>query len=210
VPSNEDLAAPERWLESQRRSRSRRFAAARTAARRRFGRRSTYLVTAALALGAGGAAAQTGGSTTTASQTASSSTVQQIQTQLGVTADGVIGPITRRALRAYQRNNGLTVDGVIGPQVLESMGIDATTTTATTTSAPSSALAAIAQCESGGDPTAVSSTGQYRGKYQFSRTTWRRMGGTGDPAAAPEATQDQLAAKLYALEGASPWPVCGR
>ena len=31
----------------------------------------------------------------------------------------------------------------------------------------------------------------------------------GDPAAAPEAVQDQLAAKLQAQRGSSPWPVCG-
>jgi hypothetical protein len=71
-------------------------------------------------------------------------------------------------------------------------------------------LARIAQCESGGDPTAVSSSGAYRGKYQFSRATWRELGGTGDPAAAPEAEQDQRAAVLYAQRGTAPWPVCGR
>ena len=70
-------------------------------------------------------------------------------------------------------------------------------------------LERIAQCESGGDPTVVSSTGMYRGKYQFSRATWEAMGGTGDPARAPEAVQDRLALKLYRQAGTSPWPVCG-
>ena len=70
-------------------------------------------------------------------------------------------------------------------------------------------LQRIAQCESGGDPTAVSADGTYRGKYQFDRTTWRRMGGTGDPAAAPEAEQDRIAARLLAQRGTAPWPVCG-
>jgi hypothetical protein len=55
----------------------------------------------------------------------------------------------------------------------------------------------------------VSSTGRYRGKYQFSRATWRDLGGSGDPAAAPESVQDAMAAKLYAQRGAQPWPVCG-
>ncbi|MDX6699910.1 MAG: Transglycosylase-like domain, partial [Baekduia sp.] len=32
----------------------------------------------------------------------------------------------------------------------------------------------------------------------------------GDPAAAPEAEQDRIAAALLAAEGTSPWPVCGR
>jgi len=70
-------------------------------------------------------------------------------------------------------------------------------------------LERIADCESGGDPTAISPTGQYRGKYQFDRETWQRMGGSGDPAAAPEAEQDARAAKLLAEAGTSPWPVCG-
>lgn len=67
----------------------------------------------------------------------------------------------------------------------------------------------IAACESGGDPTAVSPGGTYRGKYQFDQQTWESVGGTGDPAAAPEAEQDQRAAQLYAERGSAPWPVCG-
>lgn len=70
-------------------------------------------------------------------------------------------------------------------------------------------LEAIAACESGGDPTAVSADGSYRGKYQFSFETWAAVGGSGDPAEAPEAEQDYRAALLYAQSGSSPWPVCG-
>lgn len=70
-------------------------------------------------------------------------------------------------------------------------------------------LDAIAACESGGDPTSVSSDGSYRGKYQFTYETWASVGGSGDPAAAPEAEQDYRAALLYASSGSSPWPVCG-
>lgn len=70
-------------------------------------------------------------------------------------------------------------------------------------------LESIAACESGGDPTIVSSDGSYRGKYQFSFETWASVGGSGDPAAAPEAEQDYRAALLYAQSGSSPWPVCG-
>lgn len=72
-----------------------------------------------------------------------------------------------------------------------------------------STLEAIASCESGGDPTIVSSDGSYRGKYQFSFETWVSVGGSGDPAAAPEQEQDYRAALLYAASGSSPWPVCG-
>lgn len=72
-----------------------------------------------------------------------------------------------------------------------------------------STLEAIASCESGGDPTAVSSDGTYRGLYQFDYGTWESMGGSGDPAAAPVAEQNYRAALLYAASGSSPWPVCG-
>ena len=70
-------------------------------------------------------------------------------------------------------------------------------------------LEAIASCESGGDPTAVSADGTYRGLFQFDYGTWASVGGTGDPAAAPAAEQYQRAAILYARSGSTPWPVCG-
>lgn len=70
-------------------------------------------------------------------------------------------------------------------------------------------LDSIAACESGGDPSVVSSDGSYRGKYQFDYGTWESVGGTGDPAAASEAEQDYRAALLYTQSGSSPWPVCG-
>jgi peptidoglycan hydrolase CwlO-like protein len=73
----------------------------------------------------------------------------------------------------------------------------------------SAALERIAQCESGGDPRAVSSNGLYFGKYQFSLGTWQGVGGQGNPADAPEQEQDQRAAMLYARSGPAPWPVCG-
>lgn len=72
-----------------------------------------------------------------------------------------------------------------------------------------STLDAIGSCESGGDPTATSPDGTYRGKYQFDTGTWASMGGSGDPAAAPEAEQDMRAAMLYSSAGSSPWPICG-
>lgn len=71
-------------------------------------------------------------------------------------------------------------------------------------------LDAIAACESGGNPEAVSPEGTYRGKYQFDQGTWESVSGTGDPAAAPEAEQDYRAALLYSESGSSPWPICGQ
>jgi hypothetical protein len=73
----------------------------------------------------------------------------------------------------------------------------------------SSTLEAIAACESGGDPTAVSTDGTYHGLYQFDLGTWASVGGSGDPAAASPAEQSYRAALLYSQSGSSPWPVCG-
>ena len=71
-------------------------------------------------------------------------------------------------------------------------------------------LESIAQCESHGDPRAISAGGTYRGKYQFSFSTWASVGGRGDPAAASETEQDRRAAILYRTGGPGHWPVCGR
>jgi hypothetical protein len=70
-------------------------------------------------------------------------------------------------------------------------------------------LQRIAFCESKGNPRAVSASGSFRGKYQFSYGTWKSVGGKGDPAAAPESEQDRRAAMLLKRSGSSPWPVCG-
>jgi hypothetical protein len=75
--------------------------------------------------------------------------------------------------------------------------------------AASPTLEAIAACESGGNPGTNTGNGFY-GKFQFTIETWRSVGGNGNPAAAGEAEQNKRAAMLYAREGASPWPVCGR
>ncbi len=69
--------------------------------------------------------------------------------------------------------------------------------------------AALAACESGGRPTAVSSSGTYRGMYQFSQGTWNAVGGSGDPAAASADEQTYRAQLLYQRSGAGQWPHCG-
>jgi lysozyme family protein len=130
--------------------------------------------------------------------------VVALQRALGIPADGIYGPQTRRAVMRFQRANGPAVDGIAGPQTLAALGLSAHASS----KRRSSTLQRIAMCESGGDPTAVSPDGRYRGKYQFSRATWRSLGGKGDPAAAPESVQDAMAAKLLAQRGTSPWPNC--
>ena len=226
-----DLGSALPWSRSARASTARRDALARR--RRRVFRGRTGLAVAAvtMAFAAAGAVAQdsppaSGGTASGSSSATGGVSVSAIQRARGLPADGVFGRKPKAAVRRFQRRHGLDVDGVVGPATLAALGLSADTSddeTATAagdapTAAPVSstgtgdagaALEKIAQCESGGNPAAVSADGQYRGKYQFDRATWERLGGTGDPAAAPEAEQDRVAAKLYAERGAAPWPVCG-
>jgi peptidoglycan hydrolase-like protein with peptidoglycan-binding domain len=211
VASHRDLSSPVPWRRSLRASRERRRRGAR---RRRLvlrGRAGVILAVALSALAAGGALAESSATSTSSAAVGSSSSVAALQRALGVAADGIYGPITRRAVRSFQRTHGLAVDGIAGPVTRAALGLSAASasTTTSSSSAGSSTLARIAQCESGGNPTAVSASGAYRGKYQFSRETWREMGGVGDPAAASEAEQDRIAARLLAREGTAPWPNCG-
>ena len=69
--------------------------------------------------------------------------------------------------------------------------------------------AALAQCESGGNPRATSSTGKYRGLYQFSIATWQGVGGQGDPIDSSSSEQTYRAMLLYNRSGAGQWPECG-
>jgi hypothetical protein len=208
-----DLANPGPWLEARRRSRTRRAETARRRRRLRLSRGGAAALLAGMTLAAGVAVAQDQ-TQTSGSSTRAGGSVVALQKALGIPADGVYGPQTAAAVRTFQRNHGLAVDGVAGPATMSAMGISGSAAPsapsgAGTSATPSAALAKIAQCESGGDPTAVSASGTYRGKYQFSRETWADLGGSGDPAAASEAEQDRMAAKLYAQRGSAPWPVCG-
>jgi peptidoglycan hydrolase CwlO-like protein len=144
--------------------------------------------------------------------------------QAKATLDDLIAQEQRRQEAAAARRERAAAIDAAGRRVEEAVrgranpGAGAASSSSAAASAPSTAvpgapseavLDRIAQCESGGNPTAVSASGQYRGKYQFDPGTWRGVGGTGDPAAAPEAEQDMRAAMLYARSGPAPWPVCG-
>ncbi len=69
--------------------------------------------------------------------------------------------------------------------------------------------AALANCESGGNPHAVDPSGTYYGLYQFSVSTWDSLGGSGLPSNASAAEQTTRAELLYQRSGAGQWPVCG-
>jgi len=79
------------------------------------------------------------------------------------------------------------------------------------------ALAKLRHCESTGNYQAVSSSGTYRGAYQFNRSTWNgvaarhypHLNGV-DPAAASPTDQDRMARALWSERGRQPWPHCGR
>jgi septal ring factor EnvC (AmiA/AmiB activator) len=139
--------------------------------------------------------------------------------QAKATLDGLVAQERRRReAPAARRERDAAIDAA-GRRVEEAVRRRATPDAepAPATPAPAeipgapdqSVLERIAQCESGGDPRAVSASGQYRGKYQFDQGTWEGVGGTGDPAAASEAEQDRRAAMLYSRSGPAPWPVCG-
>ena len=70
--------------------------------------------------------------------------------------------------------------------------------------------AALAQCESGGNPRIVSSNGLYHGLYQFSTSTWRSVGGAGVASQASPDEQTYRAKLLYNRSGAGQWPHCGK
>jgi peptidoglycan hydrolase-like protein with peptidoglycan-binding domain len=194
------------WLDSQRRSRSRRAEAARRLRRLRGRRSLAVMALVSLSLAAGGATAATTSRQAAKVVRQSGSSVAALQRALGIPADGIYGPQTRKAVRRFQRANGLAVDGIAGPQTLAALGLNARSASSEDAA---TVLARIAQCESGGDPTAVSADRRYWGKYQFSKATWRSVGGRGNPARASEAEQDRRALILYKREGTAPWPVCG-
>ena len=220
--------APDPWRASLRASRERR-AADRRARRWTFRRRGVAACAAAvMALGGGAAVAGNGGTTPSQSDASASSVtlkpgssgsnVKRLQRKLRVQASGYYGSLTKKAVKRFQKRVGLKADGVAGPDTLAKLRLRVTPEpsqdgTGTDTGGGSDVevpakLQRIAQCESGGNPRAVSPDGTYRGKYQFDQQTWEAMGGTGDPAEAPESVQDRLAVKLYKQRGSAPWGRC--
>jgi uncharacterized protein YabE (DUF348 family) len=69
--------------------------------------------------------------------------------------------------------------------------------------------AALADCESGGNPRAVGGGGLFFGMYQFSLGAWHGVGGIGNPIDYPAVEQTHRAELLYLRSGAGAWPYCG-
>jgi uncharacterized protein YabE (DUF348 family) len=102
---------------------------------------------------------------------------------------------------------GTTGDGA-SPSDPSSDSSGSSSGSSTGTKADSLNWAALAKCESGGNPKAVNPAGYY-GLYQFSLSTWRRVGGSGNPINASAAEQLQRAKILFNRSGAGQWG-CGR
>ena len=58
--------------------------------------------------------------------------VKELQEFLGIGADGVFGPGTEAAVKAWQKENGLVDDGIVGPATLDCMGLVGTDNSETT------------------------------------------------------------------------------
>ena len=155
------------------------------------------------------------------------SAVKAVQRRLKVKVTGYYGELTQAAVKRFQRSKGLKADGIVGSATARALGVKLTSSSyrsggASPQSGDSSSgssgssrrvrlpavLKRIAQCESGGNPRAISRDGRYRGKFQFDLSTWRSLGGKGDPAKASENVQDRLALKLYRQRGTAPWANC--
>lgn len=89
-----------------------------------------------------------------------------------------------------------------------SSGSGGTITTGNKPSADGLNWAALADCESGGNPSTNTGNGFY-GMYQFDLQTWQSVGGSGYPHQNSAAEQTYRAQILYSQRGDSPWPVCG-
>jgi Putative peptidoglycan binding domain len=48
--------------------------------------------------------------------------VAKVQRWLGISADGIFGPGTKRAVKRFQRRHGLTADGIVGPATWSALG----------------------------------------------------------------------------------------
>lgn len=73
--------------------------------------------------------------------------LKKIQQQLGVAADGIMGPKTQAAIKAFQQKNGLAVDGIVGPKTqaaLQGAGQAGTSQTPTANATTTNAAAAPA------------------------------------------------------------------
>ncbi|WP_433785910.1 transglycosylase family protein [Actinomycetospora sp. CA-101289] len=68
---------------------------------------------------------------------------------------------------------------------------------------------ALAECESGGD-WGINTGNGFGGGLQFTDSTWRAFGGSGQPEEAGRAEQIRVAERVKAEQGMNAWPTCSR
>ena len=131
-----------------------------------------------------------------------------------VVREGKVGIIVRRYTATYAdgelESRELVSEQVVARQVTEIVRVGTRERPQNSPTADGLNWAALAQCESGGNPGAVNPAGPYYGLYQFLASTWQSVGGTGIPTQNSAAEQTYRAQLLYQRSGAGQWPVCGR
>ena len=175
-PGLRDLEDPRYWDTSLERSLRRRGT---RPVRLRGGR--DVRVAAALALTVLGLPAAAGASSLDLSRGSSGASVRQLQSKLGIAADGAFGPQTEAAVRAFQRSHGLPVTGLVGPLTRAALG--------ETGAAPTQAT---------GETTVTATTSQVRALQQ-------RLGVAVDGVIGP-----QTRAAIKAFESAHGVPATGQ
>jgi hypothetical protein len=123
---------------------------------------------------------------------------------------GYYGPLTRAAVVRWQAAHHRHRTGLVGKLLWHAVQGAGRAPAPSRSGERSGGLdwAALARCESGGNPRAVNPAGYY-GLYQFSPGTWRSVGGSGLPTQASSGEQTHRAIVLYARTGPGSWPSCG-
>lgn len=60
--------------------------------------------------------------------------------------DGIYGPLTKEAVKYFQRKNGLSVDGIVGPKTATALGMTLSSSSSSSSSISSSDLNLLAKC----------------------------------------------------------------